>query len=257
MSHSLKTLFFLTLFFFIAPVQIHSKSLTKVIAHRGHWMPEGSAQNSLRSLIKADSINCFGSEFDVWLTADDVLVVNHDRKFKNVVIEETPSSEVLDIVLDNGEKLPRLDTFLDAAKNTDVRLICELKEHADKKQEDKAVKMLVRMIHEKGLDNRVVYITFSKEALSGLIKEAPSGTEVYYLEGDMTPAQLKEIGAAGPDYSLKTFRSHPEWIKEAKDLGLKVNIWTVNDEKDMKWCLDNEADFITTNFPERLFRLIW
>lgn len=41
-----------------------------VIAHRGYWDTDGSAQNSIRSIVKADSIDCFGSEFDVWMTAD-------------------------------------------------------------------------------------------------------------------------------------------------------------------------------------------
>lgn len=249
---------FLLLFaIFIFGGNAAAKGMTKVIAHRGHWLPEGSAQNSIRSLAKADSINCFGSEFDVWLTSDDVLVVNHDRKFKDVVIENSPSAEVLPITLDNGERLPRLDDFLDSAKNTDLRLVCELKEHSDKKQEEKAVRMLVEMMEKKGLAHRVDYITFSKEALKGLIKEAPEGTAVYYLEGDLTPTELKEIGSAGPDYSLKTFRKHPEWIDQAKALGQKVNVWTVNDEKDMQWCIDNNVDFITTNYPERLFRLLW
>lgn len=229
----------------------------KVIAHRGHWTQEGSAQNSLRSLAKADSINTFGSEFDVWMTADDVLVVNHDRKFHDVVIEEAPSSEVLAITLANGETLPRLTDYLDAAKATDVRLICELKEHSDKQREEKAVIDIVKMMEEKGLSNRVDYITFSKNALLNFIKYAPEGTSVYYLNGEMTPVELKEAGAAGLDYSLGTMKKHPEWFAEAHDLGLKVNVWTVDDEKDMQWCIDNGADFITTNRPERLFRLIW
>ena len=39
---------------------------TKVIAHRGFWKTPGSSQNSISSLLKADSIGCYGSEFDVW-----------------------------------------------------------------------------------------------------------------------------------------------------------------------------------------------
>ena len=46
---------------------------TQVIAHRGYWKTDGSAQNSIAALLKADSIGCYGSEFDVWLTADDKL----------------------------------------------------------------------------------------------------------------------------------------------------------------------------------------
>ena len=37
---------------------------TQVIAHRGFWKTSGSAQNSLAALVKADSIHCYGYEFD-------------------------------------------------------------------------------------------------------------------------------------------------------------------------------------------------
>ena len=47
---------------------------TRVIAHRGYWQTEGSAQNSIRSLERADEIGVYGAEFDVHYTADNVLV---------------------------------------------------------------------------------------------------------------------------------------------------------------------------------------
>ena len=40
---------------------IVSAQSTQVIAHRGYWKTEGSAQNSLKALEKADSIGCYGS----------------------------------------------------------------------------------------------------------------------------------------------------------------------------------------------------
>ena len=33
---------------------------TKAIAHRGFWKTPGSSQNSITSLLKADSIGCYG-----------------------------------------------------------------------------------------------------------------------------------------------------------------------------------------------------
>ena len=34
-----------------------SAQMTCVVAHRGYWDVEGSAQNSIRALVKADSID--------------------------------------------------------------------------------------------------------------------------------------------------------------------------------------------------------
>ena len=73
----------------------------KVIAHRGYWTAPNSAQNSLASFSKADSVGAFGSEMDVWLTADDKLIVNHDRIYKGTEInmEKSTLKEITSIVL--------------------------------------------------------------------------------------------------------------------------------------------------------------
>ena len=35
-------------------------SAQQVVAHRGYWTAPGSAQNSIRSLVKADSVGVYG-----------------------------------------------------------------------------------------------------------------------------------------------------------------------------------------------------
>ncbi|MBQ4916533.1 MAG: glycerophosphodiester phosphodiesterase [Muribaculaceae bacterium] len=229
---------------------------TEVIAHRGYWKTDGSSQNSIRALVKADSIACYGSEFDVWLTADDVLVVNHDAVFKGVEIETSQSKDARAIVLSNGENLPSLKQYLQAGKDCTTRLVFELKPHKNRLQEAKAVIDGIMMVDRMGLNDRVEYITFSADALEEFIKYAPKGTPVYYLNGEKTPQELHKLGAAGMDYNIRVFKKHPEWIKECHDLGMKVNVWTVNKEEDMKWCIEQGVDFITTNEPELLQKLL-
>lgn len=53
-----------------------------VVAHRGAWKNDGLPQNSIASLKKAISLEVAGSEFDVQLTADGVLVLNHDPVYE-------------------------------------------------------------------------------------------------------------------------------------------------------------------------------
>ena len=60
----------------------------KVVAHRGYWDVDGSAQNSIRALEMAAEIGCYGSEFDVNITSDGVVVVNHDATINGIRIEE-------------------------------------------------------------------------------------------------------------------------------------------------------------------------
>ena len=229
----------------------------KVIAHRGFWDAPGSAQNSLRALAKADSIGCWGSEFDVWMTADEKLVVNHDASFKGLPIETSQAADVTALTLSNGEHMPLLDDYLKAfAERPGIKVVCELKVHTDKRREAKAVKKVLKLMKRHKLTDRAVYITFSPEATREFVKRAPKGTEVYYLNGNWTPQQLKDEGCAGADYNLKVMQKHPEWIEQCHNLGLKVNIWTVNRRDDLQWCIDHGADFITTNDPLLLQQMI-
>ena len=98
-----------------------------IIAHRGFWNVEGISQNSLASLRKAAEAACWGSEFDVWMTLDSVLVVNHDGKIGNYDIQNVNYADIRNLKLSNGEILPTLKEYLLVGKNyPDLKLILEL-----------------------------------------------------------------------------------------------------------------------------------
>lgn len=145
---------------------------------------------------------------------------------------------------------------MEKAGQLKTRLILELKSHKTPEQETRAVESIVKMVKDMGLENRMEYIAFSRHATKEFIRLTPKGTPVYYLEGDLSPKELKEWGCAGPDYHFSVFKRHPEWIKESHDLGMKVNAWTINDAKDMKWLIDHGVDFITTNVPVELQEIL-
>lgn len=229
---------------------------TQVIAHRGFWKAKGAAKNSLASLIKADSIHCYGSEFDVWLTVDNHLVVNHDGTFKGVKMETSTEKECTDIILKNGENLPSFKEYALKAKGLKTHLILELKAHSTPKKETRAVKKILENVKEARLEPKTEYISFSLHAVKEFIRLAPKGTPVYYLKGDLSPKELKEIGCAGPDYHISIYKNHPEWIKECHKLGMKVNAWTVDNPNDMKWLISQRVDFITTNEPTLLQEIL-
>lgn len=235
---------------------VASKDKTKVIAHRGYWKTEGSAQNSLRSLERAREIEVYGCEFDVHLTADNVPVVYHDRKINGMDIQETPYAELKDCKLTNGETLPTLEQYLDHAnKVKGIKLIFELKSHATPERDREAAEIVVDMINGKKLCERTEYISFSLEAAKELHRLSPR-TPVYYLNGDLSPKELKELGFAGPDYHVDVMQEHPEWFREAKDLKLKVNVWNVNDPAVMQEMIEKGADFLTTDQPEEALQVV-
>ena len=132
----------------------------KVIAHRGYWTAPGSAQNSLASFAKADSI-------DVWLTGDDKLVVNHDQVYKGTDIDmaRARARDITRIVLPNGENLPTLDEYLETvAARPATRLVLETKTLVPYRREDIAVEKIVRALEKHGLTERTDFISFSLNA---------------------------------------------------------------------------------------------
>lgn len=230
---------------------------TKVIAHRGYWKAQGASQNSIAALVKADEAKCYGSEFDVWITADDQIVVNHDDNFKGKKMETSTLSELQSLKLSNGEKMPSLEEYLDTASKLTVRLILELKAHSSAQRENIAVEKILALVKKYGLENRTEYISFSLNACKEFVAKAPKGTPVYYLNGELSPEALKHLGLAGPDYHTSILRDkHPEWISEAHRLGLKVNCWTVDSRSDMQWLAEHHVDFITTNEPALLQQVL-
>ena len=228
---------------------------TQVIAHRGFWKTEGSAQNSIAALEKAAEENLYGSEFDVQVTLDGKLIVNHDAKFQGFVIAETPFKELKKIKLKNGEKLPTLKKYLKAGKKQDIQLILEIKSHKSKEVEDKMAADIVKMVKKMGLQKQVEYIAFSLNICEQLVKLTPE-SEIAYLNGNLPPAELKKKGINGIDYNQKVLEKHPEWVEEAHRLGMKVNVWTVNKEDMMRKFIDMKVDYITTDYPLETQKLL-
>lgn len=228
---------------------------TQVIAHRGFWKTEGSAQNSIAALEKAAEERLYGSEFDVQVTLDGKLIVNHDAKFQGFVIAETPFKELKKIKLKNGEKLPTLKKYLKAGKKQDIQLILEIKSHKSKEVEDKMAADIVKMVTKMGLQKQVEYIAFSLNICEQLAKLTPE-SEIAYLNGNLSPAELKKKGINGIDYNQKVLEKYPEWVEDAHRLGMKVNVWTVNKEDMMRKFIDMKVDYITTDYPLETQKLL-
>ena len=234
-------------------VCIHIQAQTQIIAHRGFWKTEGSAQNSLTALIKANEIKAYGSELDIWLSSDGIPVVFHDAHVmlgdKKLSLQDTPADILTQVKLSNGENLPTLESYLDTFEDChDTKLIIEFKSHRTKYQEDELVDKVLKMVRDRNLQNRVEYISFSLNFVVKTIHLDPLA-KVYYLSGNLSPAVMKSIGAAGIDYNVAVFKRNPQWVKESHDLGLKVNVWTVNSPEDIQQMIDLNVDYITTDEP--------
>ena len=100
-----------------------------VVAHRGAWKKNNLPENSIAALKQAIALQCTGSEFDVRMTADDSLIINHDPHYNKLPVETSMYADLIAFRLSNGEKLPTLREYILAGmeNNKSTRLICEIK----------------------------------------------------------------------------------------------------------------------------------
>lgn len=232
-------------------------SSTGVIAHRGAWKTAGLPENSLASLKKAIQLGCYGSEFDVQMSSDSVLFINHDPTFQNITIETTPSTQLAALKLSNGEGFPTLQQFLiEGIKQTKTRLILEMKTSRISKERSMATaRKIVQLVQKTGAQSLVDYISFDYDVCKYLRELAPQAG-IAYLNGDKSPDEVATDKLTGLDYHYSVFMLRPGWVKEAQEKKLTVNVWTVNGESSMKWFKDQKVDFITTDEPELLLNVL-
>ena len=230
---------------------------TQIIAHRGFWKtnPE-TTENSIKALENANDLKVYGSEFDARMTKDGVLVINHDEHHGKMEVSETNFSELRKLKLSNGEKIPTLEKyFKKGQKFQNLKLIVELKPAKTKILEDEIVRKTMALVKELGIENQCEFISFSLNICEEIKKVEPKSI-VQYLNGDLSPQELKNKGIDGFDYHYKILtEKNPTWIFEAKSLGLITNSWTVNDPETFKKLKEMGIDFVTTNVPNEFQKL--
>jgi glycerophosphoryl diester phosphodiesterase len=232
---------------------------TRVIAHRGYWKQEGSARNSISSLRNAQALGVYGSELDVHITSDNRVIVCHDDSFHGYDINTTTYAQLKDLKLENGEVLPTLDAYLSQAQeNTGTKLIIEIKQKKDTALENRTIRMVVGLVRKYKMEGHIEYISFSLNACKELVK-LTHNIPIAYLASNaliLSPAELKKLGISGLDYHYSLLLQKPEWIAQAKELGLTANAWTVNDPAIMQKLIDLGIDFITTDEPVKALELL-
>ena len=164
------------------------------------------------------------------------------------------------VKLKNGESIPTLENYLkQTAESADTKLIIEIKPKKDKSQEDKAAAAVLNLVEKMKMEKHVEYISFSKYICQELKRKSPTSIVAFLASQPadaLSPQAIKETGFDGFDYHFRLIDANPNWIKEAKDLGLTTNVWTVNDEAVMKQMLDLKIDYITTDKPLLLRKIM-
>ncbi|QOW09036.1 glycerophosphodiester phosphodiesterase [Kaistella flava (ex Peng et al. 2021)] len=229
---------------------------TQIIAHRGFWKTDPpTIENSLKSLENAQNLNIYGAEFDVRMSKDGVLIVYHDEHYSDLEISETNFEDLEKLKLKSGENLPTLKDYLKKGKkNPSLKLMIELKPINSKTKENELVQKAIQLVKELQVESQTEFISFSLNICERIKKEEPA-FKVHYLNGDLSPLEIKEKGLDGLDYHYSIFMTNPTWISQAKTLGLITNSWTVNDVEIFKLLKKQGIDFVTTDIPHLLLKI--
>lgn len=228
----------------------------KVIAHRGAWKHTGVTQNTLGALQHAIDLGCQGSEFDVWLTKDKKIAINHDNDLEGRIIEKTTLADLQTIKLKNDEVVPTLEEYIKLIKTQNkTRLVLELKSNKWNENVLALADSCVQTVHRMNAQAWVDYITFDYRGMK-VIREMDATAHTAFLEHSVDLDLQKLDGVSGIDYHYSLFDKVEKLHERCLMLGLTMNAWTVNTEDWMKRFLDLDIDFITTDEPEMLLKMI-
>lgn len=233
--------------------QANQNGKTAIVAHRGFWNCEaaGYMENTIASLKAAQDNGLWGSEFDVHITSDDVVIVNHNDNIQGVKIADNPLSVFKEMTHKNGEHPSTLDEYLtQGEKCATTILVIELKPQKSPEREDLLWNKTVEALraHKLFNPNRVAFISFSHRICQRIAAEAPQFIN-QYLEGDVAPDVLASEGINGIDYEQKVLIENPDYVQQAHDKGMTVNTWTVNRDHNMRSLIYLGIDALTTNEP--------
>jgi len=250
------------------------------MAHRGgaQLWPE----NTLAAFSAARDLGCDGAELDVQLTADGVVVVHHDFRLmaglarRDGVWLAEPGPRIKDLTsaqlrqFDVGHPQPggayaTAHPLLRAADDAPVptlaevaalrtptfRLMVELKCDASADSAD-PVALADAAFAVTGMD--AIYVGFDWRALAPLVgRGAACWFTTDKLHGDARPVIDMIAAAGGRGWFPHFLDATPDAIAYARQRGLKVGAWTVNDPADLTRL--SGLDALCTDRPDILSSL--
>lgn len=234
-----------------------------IFGHRGAsgYAPE----NTLEAFELAARMGADGVELDVQIARDGELVVAHDETVDRVsdgsgLICRMTTAELKKLRFNRTHPeyeratIPTLREVFELLKPTGLRVNVELK-NSHILYEGLEEKCL-SLADELGMTERIVYSSFNHHSL--LRMKAIDGSVPFGVLYEATMVEswsyAHRLGANAihPHFSELLVENE---VSSAHALGLQVNVWTPNEEQEIRDCLNAGADILISNYPDRALRL--
>ncbi|MFM1549273.1 MAG: glycerophosphodiester phosphodiesterase [Lentisphaeria bacterium] len=242
---------------FLDPLDRPSRRVA-VIGHRG--APRTAPENTLRSFRNAIDEGADGIEFDIHLTADNRLVVMHDRTVDRCTDGAGPIAEhSLDELrrLDaggwfgsafSGERVPVFTEALEVMRERVLPLV-EIKTQTDRGAADLA-SIILAELDSLEMRRDVVLHSFDPTIITALHQaDSALALAISSSEATVPPAW---IGGVHPEAPLVT----AALVETAHAAGHWVCTWTVNTESTVQQLADLEVDGIMSDDPAMVITAI-
>lgn len=229
-----------------------------IVGHRGAALVE--PENTLVSFRRAVADGADLLECDVHLSADGHLVVMHDKTIDRTAAEDSPRrtgavadltrAELDEVRLTGDHSIPALGEVLDVATAAGTPIYVEVKVPA---AAQKAAQLLLDRGLARGADDPdqapAWIISFSEQALRTARAVAPElPLSAVTKDPDQTFWDLvQEVGAQAVSLSIRTLTDQD--VRATRELGLDLNVWTLNDATLLGRASQVGAETITTDDP--------
>ncbi len=219
-----------------------------IIAHKG--ASSIAPPNTLKSFQKAIDLKADYIECDLHQSKDSEIVINHDAYVidntgKKNFIKEMELKEIRAIDVGEGENIPTLKELIGIAKEN-INLLCDVKAQYFSKA-------LVELLSQENLVRTSIISSFIFNELLE-VQKLESNLKLGLLISSeiLSPKILKKYSQKAIDNNF--YAVHPyfksitkDFVKYIHEHNMLVNVWTVNEESDMKEVLKMGVDGIISD----------
>ena len=221
-----------------------SQPIFMVVAHRG--ASADHPENTIEAFLGAKEQGADGVELDVRLSADDVLVLHHDAHLPDGrMVREVTSDELPESVPSLAEALEATDPLF-----TNIELK-NLRSDPDYEAAEGLSIAVAGLIAAFEAHDRVLVSSFDLDAVLRIRATDPLVPLGWLVWGQADPGQLIARVEA---HDLQAIHPHDllvdsSFVRRAHDVGVTVNVWTVDDTDRGLALAEMGVDAIITNTP--------